>query len=225
MFLRERCTIGAISPSPRRRWAAARVECRARQGDRRLVLDQCDGLCARPPRRLRPLGAQCGLPHWSYAHVLPYFRRQESWEGGADRLSRRRRAADDAARPLPRPDRSRPAWRPARQPGHPSTEDYNGERAGRLRPLADDDPRRPALQRRGRLSAPGAGAARDLIGRDRRAGDTRAVRGRRAPSASSISEDGKPSVARAEREVILAGGVDQLAAAPDAVRHRRPGRC
>ena len=24
------------------------------------------------------------LPQWSYAHVLPYFRRQESWEGGAD---------------------------------------------------------------------------------------------------------------------------------------------
>jgi 4-pyridoxate dehydrogenase len=25
-----------------------------------------------------------GLPGWSYAHVLPYFQRQESWEGGAD---------------------------------------------------------------------------------------------------------------------------------------------
>ncbi len=25
-----------------------------------------------------------GLPQWSYAHVLPYFRRQESWQGGAD---------------------------------------------------------------------------------------------------------------------------------------------
>jgi choline dehydrogenase-like flavoprotein len=25
-----------------------------------------------------------GLPEWSFAHVLPYFRRQESWEGGAD---------------------------------------------------------------------------------------------------------------------------------------------
>jgi len=25
-----------------------------------------------------------GLPDWSYAHVLPYFRRQEHWEGGAD---------------------------------------------------------------------------------------------------------------------------------------------
>ena len=24
-----------------------------------------------------------GLTAWSYAHVLPYFRRQESWEGGA----------------------------------------------------------------------------------------------------------------------------------------------
>jgi 4-pyridoxate dehydrogenase len=28
--------------------------------------------------------AASGLTQWSYAHVLPYFRRQESWEGGAD---------------------------------------------------------------------------------------------------------------------------------------------
>ncbi len=28
--------------------------------------------------------AESGLAQWSYAHVLPYFRRQESWEGGAD---------------------------------------------------------------------------------------------------------------------------------------------
>src|SRR5499433_2694493 len=27
--------------------------------------------------------ARAGLPEWSYAHVLPYFRRQEAWEGGA----------------------------------------------------------------------------------------------------------------------------------------------
>src|ERR1700751_1941774 len=26
--------------------------------------------------------AESGLTTWSYAHVLPYFRRQESWEGG-----------------------------------------------------------------------------------------------------------------------------------------------
>ena len=29
-------------------------------------------------------GPTAGLAQWSYAHVLPYFRRQESWEGGAD---------------------------------------------------------------------------------------------------------------------------------------------
>ena len=28
--------------------------------------------------------AASGLAAWSYAHVLPYFRRQETWEGGAD---------------------------------------------------------------------------------------------------------------------------------------------
>jgi choline dehydrogenase/4-pyridoxate dehydrogenase len=28
--------------------------------------------------------AAAGLAQWSYANVLPYFRRQESWEGGAD---------------------------------------------------------------------------------------------------------------------------------------------
>ena len=27
--------------------------------------------------------ASSGLPTWSYAHALPYFRRQESWKGGA----------------------------------------------------------------------------------------------------------------------------------------------
>ncbi len=28
--------------------------------------------------------AASGLSQWSYAHVLPYFQRQESWEGGAN---------------------------------------------------------------------------------------------------------------------------------------------
>ena len=28
--------------------------------------------------------AENGLENWSYAHVLPYFRKQESWENGAD---------------------------------------------------------------------------------------------------------------------------------------------
>ena len=28
--------------------------------------------------------AENGLENWSYGHVLPYFRKQESWENGAD---------------------------------------------------------------------------------------------------------------------------------------------
>jgi choline dehydrogenase/4-pyridoxate dehydrogenase len=31
--------------------------------------------------------AETGLPQWSYADVLPYFRRQEAWEGGADPIA------------------------------------------------------------------------------------------------------------------------------------------
>src|SRR5436309_9612324 len=27
--------------------------------------------------------AENGLPDWSYASILPYFRRQESWQGGS----------------------------------------------------------------------------------------------------------------------------------------------
>ena len=46
--------------------------------------------------------AASGLTGWSYAHVLPYFRRQESWRGGAELLSRRRRSAGDANRGLRR---------------------------------------------------------------------------------------------------------------------------
>ncbi len=60
--------------------------------------------------------AASGLTGWSYAHVLPYFRRQESWEGGAELLSRRRRSAGDA-RPRPSTIRwSTPSPPPAAPP-------------------------------------------------------------------------------------------------------------
>ena len=28
--------------------------------------------------------SRCGLPLWDYAHILPYFKRAENWEGGKD---------------------------------------------------------------------------------------------------------------------------------------------
>jgi len=71
--------------------------------------------------------ASYGLPTWSYAHVLPYFRRQESWEGGADAyrggdgpLATERSRYED-----PVIDAYEEAGRAA---GHPFTDDYNGTR-------------------------------------------------------------------------------------------------
>ncbi|HEY8618354.1 choline dehydrogenase [Phenylobacterium sp.] len=68
---------------------------------------------------------QMGLPGWAYADVLPYFKRAESYEGGADpwhggegplRVSK-------AASPNPIYKASIEA---GRQAGYPLTEDFNG---------------------------------------------------------------------------------------------------
>ena len=67
-----------------------------------------------------------GLPDWSYAHILPYFRRQEAWEGGPDPW----RGGDGplTTRSAAIPTRSaKPAWRPGARRGIPFTDDYNGE--------------------------------------------------------------------------------------------------
>ena len=78
----------------RARAAAGRAQdrMRARQGDRRLVLDQRHDLFARPPRRLRPLGGEraAGLVLRARAALL-----QEAGNlgGRRERASRRRRPA------------------------------------------------------------------------------------------------------------------------------------
>ena len=54
-------------------------------------LDQRDDLHPRPPARLRRVGA--GSDGWDYDEVLPYFKRAEDNERGADELPRRGRAA------------------------------------------------------------------------------------------------------------------------------------
>ena len=128
--LRDRAGAGARQP-PRRM--------RARQGDRRLVLDQRDGLCARPSRRLRPLGRRlaCRAGPMRTCFLTSGGRRR--WEGGADAY----RGGDG---PLtvetsryqdPLVDAYLEAGRDA---GHPATADYNGARAARLRAHPDDDP-------------------------------------------------------------------------------------
>lgn len=69
--------------------------------------------------------AAAGLPDWSYAHVLPYFRRQESWEGGANTW----RGGDGPLRTQFNrfEDPIIAAFVAAGEAaGHPTTDDYNG---------------------------------------------------------------------------------------------------
>ncbi len=69
--------------------------------------------------------AKSGLTEWSYAHVLPYFRKQESWERGADFF----RGGDGPLRTqLTRyADPLVEAYAAAGiSAGYPATDDYNG---------------------------------------------------------------------------------------------------
>jgi len=148
--------------------------------------------------------AEAGLPQWSYAHVLPYFRRQEHWEGGADEYR-------GGGGPLTT------VWSRYRDPlveafaaagdsaGHPKTPDYNGaqqEGFGRWQATIRDGRRcsaakaylRPALGRGNLTVETGALAARIIIERGRAAG-------------VEYSKRGQKTVVRAGREVVLSGGV------------------
>jgi len=148
--------------------------------------------------------AASGLDTWSYAHVLPYFRRQESWEGGAGpyrggngpltvRLSRYSDPLVDAYTTA------------GAAAGHKLTEDYNGaqqEGFGRSQMTIRDGRRcsaavaylRPALARPNLDVVVEALATRILF------------EGNRAVGVEYLKA-GQRIVARAEREVILAGGV------------------
>jgi len=147
--------------------------------------------------------AEAGLPHWSYAHVLPYFRKQESWQGGADAY----RGGDG---PLsvciaPYPDPLTQAWLAAgAAAGHKTTSDYNGEQQegfGRFQSTVRHGLRcstavaylRPALRRTNLSVRVGAQATRVMLA------GTRAI-------GVEYRQAGKLRNAHAEREVILAGG-------------------
>ena len=148
--------------------------------------------------------AAAGLAGWSYADVLPYFRRQESWSGGANAY----RGGDGplATRPSSYDDPLIEAYIAAGQAvGYPVTEDYNGadpEGFGRLQMTIRNGWRcsastaylRPALGR----------ANLDVLVK------TLATRivfdGCRAVGIEYL-QNGERNVVLAEREVLLAGGV------------------
>jgi 4-pyridoxate dehydrogenase len=148
--------------------------------------------------------AESGAPGWSYQDVLPYFRKSERWEGGASAY----RGGDGptAVQACRYQDPLIGAFAEAgRSAGHPWTDDYNGETQlgfSRLQMTIGSGKRssaataylRPALERPN-LRVEVHALARRILMEGRRATGIEYERG------------GVTHTARAEREVILCGGV------------------
>ena len=148
--------------------------------------------------------AASGLKSWSYAHALPYFKRQESWQEGASEYrgkdgplcTQRSRYVDPLF----------DAWTEAGvAAGHPLTDDYNGaEQHGfsKMQVTIRDGRRcssavaylRPALRRPNLKVEVNAHVTRVQ------------VEGGKAVGVEYVQK-GLKRVARAQREVLLCGGV------------------
>ncbi len=148
--------------------------------------------------------AQKGARGWSYADVLPYFKRAETWEGGEDgyRGGSGPLGTEFAKTPDPLFD----AWMDASKTvGWPTTSDYNGKQQegfGRGQYTIRDGRRssssraylRPARTRANLTVETDAHATRVLI------------KGTRATGVGYVKGSGDRMRAEAGREVILASG-------------------
>ena len=164
--------------------------------------------------------AASGLPGWSYADVLPYFRRQERWEGGANEY----RGGDG---PLtvetsryqdPLVDAYLQAGRDA---GHPSTADYNGAQQ-------DGFGRMQMTIRHGHRCSAAVGYLRPALGRTNLQVETGALatrivfEGTRAVGVEYL-QSGERKIVACRARGDPRGRFRQLAADLDAVRGRRSG--
>jgi 4-pyridoxate dehydrogenase len=147
--------------------------------------------------------ADHGLTDWSYAHVLPYFRRQETWTGGADDY---RGGAGPLSVCSPHfPDPLLDAFLEAgAHAGYPRTADYNGRQQ-------EGFSRGQSTLRDGRRCSAAVAYLRPALARPNLRVETRAVvtqilfEGRRAVGIRYRRNNAMIDL-RAEREVILAGG-------------------
>ena len=148
--------------------------------------------------------AASGLTQWSYAHVLPYFRRQESWDGGTDQyrggdgpLSTRRTSFSD-----PIVEAFAAAGAAA---GYGWTDDFNGRQQ-------EGFAARQVTIRNGRRCSAAVAYLRPVLGRGSLRVEVGAlvnrvlIEGHRAAGVEYTNESGDPVRAFAGREVILAGG-------------------
>jgi 4-pyridoxate dehydrogenase len=148
--------------------------------------------------------AQKGARGWSYADVLPYFKRGERWEGGENAW--RGDAGPVGTEFAKTRDPLYDAWLEAAEAaGFPHTEDYNGreqEGFGRGQYTIRDGYRssaataylRPAKRRKNLHVATGAHATRVLM------------QGARATGVEYVKGIRETVRVTADREVILAGG-------------------
>ena len=147
--------------------------------------------------------AKAGCRGWGYADVLPYFRRSETFDRGADAY----RGGDGPLR-ITTGDMDNPLFRAfieaSVQAGYPRTDDFNGyqqEGCGRYE----------RTTHAGRRWNTASAYLRPVLGRPNLSVQTRAMVHRvvlengRAVGVA-YTHDGTGAIVRAEREVILAGG-------------------
>ena len=147
--------------------------------------------------------AGLGLPEWSHANVLPYFRRAETWEGGADEF----RGGDG-----PLTTHFTTFWEPlceafmaaGKAAGFPATDDYNGRNT-------DGFARIQTTMRNGRRGSTATCYLRPILGRPNLEVVTGALatrvimEGNRAGGVEYVT-GGESLSARSSRETILCGG-------------------
>jgi len=148
------------------------------------------------------LGA-LGIEGWSYEDVLPYFRKQESWEGGESAY--RGGSGPISTGTSKYTDDAIEAYADAiGQAGHPWVDDYNG-------PSQEGFSRMQLTLRDGRRCSTNLGYIKPAAGRKNltiidHAQVTRInLEGGRATSVDFVRDE-IVTTARAEREVILSGG-------------------
>jgi 4-pyridoxate dehydrogenase len=149
--------------------------------------------------------AAVGLDRWSYAHVLPYFQRQESWEGGA---SQYRGSAGPLTTQLTRfIDPVVEAYAEAGAlAGHSWTGDYNGRNQ-------EGFSRWQSTIRNGRRCSAAVAYLQPALPRSNLQVEVNALTSRvlfennRAIGVEYFARNGETRRVHATREVILAGGV------------------
>ena len=235
---------GRIFPQRRHDWnydseREAQLGARALECARGKVIGGCSSVNAmayvRGHRADYDRWAALGLPGWSYDEVLPYFKRSETWEGGANQyrggegpIGTRNSRFDDPV--------IQAFFAAGQAAGHPVTDDYNGvqQHGMGIFQMTVKDGRRASTASgylRAALTRPNLHVAVNVMATRILMQGTRAI-------GIEYLRDAKTVQAMAGREVILSGGVinspqllmlsgigapDELRAHQIAVRVAMPG--